>query len=353
MKGKDQVPMCPMYKSDPIQDLQFRSPDLRKICKVSNSLTFDHNSKTGFKEIGVVEPCELMEPIDVKENPALTAHQTSLRLVFAIANYFKKTWDSNKRHVIMHSGGKDSRLISMTLKLLEVEHGKDWLGEVLFVHHLEGKTDKLFKSVMKQSGWRDDQWHICGEDDPDKEDYFDYGNFKANANSFWPTTFRWWHEVIPLDEEKDWVDVWGSEGNSIGKLGKHTIDKFLGFHPYYSELFLAFNGFLCPYTSYDFVELNLQIPLKFKNHSAFPNKMRTLALKKLGDRLPYHVHHSYNFKLSTARKHHMKENYLASKFYHDFQSNNLVRNAKPWDKRMYSDDLDSKIYGLATMYEGI
>ena len=82
--------------------------------------------------------------------------------------------------------------------------------------------------------------------------------------------------------------------------------------------------------------------------------------EELGNELPFYIGHVYNLTISRKAAAQMEKDYHGSKFYAAFKDNSAVFNARPWDiylnnekKRIAHDDIDLKLYGLATMYEHI
>ena len=72
-----------------------------------------------------------------------------------------KAWDSSKYHVVFHSSGHDSRMISWAILELTEEHGKEWLGEILFFE-LNWETEQFHK-IMDAEGWGKDRRIVYNE----------------------------------------------------------------------------------------------------------------------------------------------------------------------------------------------
>lgn len=109
--------------------------------------------------------------------------QTEISGIEELYNVLKgvieKHWDPTKNHIIGHSSGYDSRIISQIIKELGEKHGDDWLGEVLYIETLgEGEG---FKRIMKEQGLRG---FVYNEGVP-PERYHDYSfNFKTFYQKF-------------------------------------------------------------------------------------------------------------------------------------------------------------------------
>lgn len=67
-------------------------------------------------------------------------------------------WALDKLHLVFHSGGYDSRIISAAIRRLYEEHGPEWLGAVRFV--CIGNECETAERVLKAEGW--DGWAYVG-----------------------------------------------------------------------------------------------------------------------------------------------------------------------------------------------
>ena len=65
-------------------------------------------------------------------------------------------WDTTRFHVVAHSGGVDSRILSTIIKELAEQHGREWLGDVLFVEN--GGEGEIFKRIMQTLRWNKKQY---------------------------------------------------------------------------------------------------------------------------------------------------------------------------------------------------
>lgn len=65
----------------------------------------------------------------------------------------EKVWDPDKLHLVGHSSGVDSRLMSKAISELTKKNGKEWAGEVLYVENMgEWKLFNQIKDVMGFKG---------------------------------------------------------------------------------------------------------------------------------------------------------------------------------------------------------
>ncbi len=142
-------------------------PEKLTLLPFDNKLTevLVYTNKTPFKEV---------MRVPYKESPEITALHNELEnckksdsdnfvqdIFNSLMNSIEYTWKSEKFHLIGHSSGYDSRIISHAIKLLTKKNGKEWLGDVLFVeNHGEGDS---FNEIMKVQGWDKSQYFCYNE----------------------------------------------------------------------------------------------------------------------------------------------------------------------------------------------
>jgi len=83
-----------------------------------------------------------------------------------IRNIIEQTWRQDAFHVVFHSSGYDSRIISAAIKYLLRENGKGWLGKGLLFLSNRWEAD-LFERIMRAQGWSEEYWlaYTDGNDD--------------------------------------------------------------------------------------------------------------------------------------------------------------------------------------------
>lgn len=157
-------------------------PDKLTIDTTYLARRFFTDCRTLFKEVEIVPPEEAETPdmraLWATPRPGERQQQTREELFAAIYERFRQiileSWTPGVQHVILHSSGYDSRILSWTLKRLHAEHGDDWLGRVLFLctpHERRG-----FREIMAYQGWQENQYHV--EDSPRPELHASLTDFK-------------------------------------------------------------------------------------------------------------------------------------------------------------------------------
>lgn len=92
--------------------------------------------------------------------------QTIIPLLYDLITYtIEQTWDAEAFHIVFHSSGWDSRIISSAIKRLVETNGKDWLGKgVLFLSNRWEASE--FEAIMQIQGWDKSQYWSYTQDSP-------------------------------------------------------------------------------------------------------------------------------------------------------------------------------------------
>ena len=136
---------------------------------------FDKRGITVFKEVSVLPFSEALSMwgelfytmIDRKENKEQLLERARSRLAREIFD----SWIPNCSHLVLHSSGLDSRMISWTIKELHKKYGDKWLGNVVFVCSKWESSE--FKKIMQYEGWNESQY-LCPYEELGPTDYYKY-----------------------------------------------------------------------------------------------------------------------------------------------------------------------------------
>jgi hypothetical protein len=117
-------------------------------------------------------------------------------IIDAVKTTLVELWDSTKAHVVFHSSGYDSRILSGCIRELGEARGSSWLGKVLFLSNRWEAAG--FYEIMRRQGWRTDQYLAYTEGQPD-EHYklaLDFDTFWYKHNAPIPMPGRlWWYLI--------------------------------------------------------------------------------------------------------------------------------------------------------------
>lgn len=358
------LPFPPVYYSKRTNEEDL---DLAALCSREPRLTLLRNE---FSEIGIRHSSEVMDQkqrhlvTTLEKDQSMTISSVSIQLVNALKSYFKKTWDSSHYHLVLCSGGLDSRIMSWILRDLREEMGRNWLGDIHFIcHHPEGT---IFKEAMKLQGWNQYEYSIHKETQNQSADYYDLGNWNDNPNAFCQIVLRFWDGVVPQHKEKETVLISGAAGGEIlhyplaRKLG-HLENRYNDLlqhmpapHVNFARFYANWHDVLFPFISYDYLNIAFRIPHKLfiRQTPRGADKIRIAMLSRWKDNIPCHIGHQYNFTPSQSRIKYIKSHYLGSKFYRDFKHIDYVKNAAPWKYKKIKE-YDTYLYSYAAMYEHV
>lgn len=178
-------------------------------------------------------------------------------------------WIPDRFHIILHSGGYDSRLISWTIRQLYQKNGADWLGDILFME-LEGEPNTL--DILIAEGWDKHQFVTYRDDLPiDSAAHHSRACEFENAwrrlnGGVWQSgrnityePIEWLQESgrIPADTNKlqGWIGILANDiaHALIGGPGLRWVFEKLLYHVY--TLFPTKGDWIFPYLSLDLIRV--------------------------------------------------------------------------------------------------
>jgi len=126
-----------------------------------------------FKEIELV-PVDKIETKEMKEIFEMRPIAGSMEesrfasgLIEKLMTAVERNWNLKPNHIVLHSSGRDSRVLSFIIRRLFNKLGEKWLGKVVFAcSKWEGRP---FKAIMNYEGWNQDQYFVVGENAKDDE----------------------------------------------------------------------------------------------------------------------------------------------------------------------------------------
>ena len=336
--------------------------DMREVCRHEHELTFNPNSITGFSEIGV-KPIQnlIINKREVEQDLSTYCAE----LIKILCEYLHDCYDPKMPHVFYASGGKDSRIIGACLMKLHNEEKLD-LGDLqLWCHAPE---HPIFLHHFQNMGYEPDMLHVWNEeiaDNPNAPDYFRYDDFSRNQNAFSGPIILF--DPIKATDRKKYALMGGLYGgelveyptngnpNGYRNSRKTTLGQWLYFMKYpmwhIMDQYASWGDILYPYQDMDYLTHIFNMPRKFLMDGN--DLIRLEMMKQLGLASDSYLSHKYNFNYSPEYRQSYQIAFQNSKFYRDYHEITLVQNANISDNLQNRDSMDMKIYGLATMYEGI
>lgn len=123
---------------------------IRKNLPVDISKQFmGYSCKTIFREVQINEYVPTQEIVEFLNSPIKQINDLS-ELYEEIKRAVYNTWNSSLVHILGHSSGYDSRLLSHIIKELTIEHGQEWAGKVYYVEVLGEEAN--FRKIMHAAG---------------------------------------------------------------------------------------------------------------------------------------------------------------------------------------------------------
>jgi len=383
-------PCYPIYSNSKVSDIDFI-----KVCNATPKLTlnpkyltknFQQHSveSTIFKEIRMLTPIEKIHPdfafvlSKEREPTPVSIGEFTKGLYLGIKDYFKTIWDPNQQKICHHSSGYDSRIISGILVHLRDEMGEDWIGNLHFRAHAP-ECDQ-FLQIMKHQRWKTDQYSIW-----DKPiEFYDVTQPEHAVNGFanYQVAMNFWKDIIPIGEEKNWVEISGSGGGEFAnyplihrKIRRKLLDfvfsirrkrhhcenenfnRYLNCFPDFntstSYRKIKFKALIRPYFSYSFLVVALNVQKRFYKQVPGSTDLIRHELLKLIDpellKIP-RLSHNYRFMMSEEHKKKLRDFWEASRLYSDYKHLKSVYNVDPTNIR---DRFTRKLFGFATCYEKI
>lgn len=241
-KKKKSVKRKPKIRKPKSQWMQFPTLfECRQTGKISHnqvdvlpkSLTLDPNfiarwrfkkTNTLFREMSIVSPKGAMTSSMrklFKERAGRIQEKSKSHLLKVLQGHLSaavaERWKPGMFHVILHSSGYDSRMLSWTIKTLYKKRGSAWLGDVMFLcTKWEGAC---FKLIMRCEKWKKSQYCVVGE--------------SARANEYYAPIYLnftdlWKHTNGPASKLNNigWYLIEGAE--KAGIVPEKNIQLFTG-----------------------------------------------------------------------------------------------------------------------------
>jgi len=215
-------------------------------------------------------------------------------LIEALKTHIEKTWSKKKHHLIQHSAGWDSRVLSSLIHQIYEERGDNWLGKISFV--CWGEECKILDKILKAEGW-EDHLATCLVRSGDRffETNFDFKTAwkKLNGYASYPINHPIWafdemQKLGKIPKETDKIQIWAASFfnellNLILKPTPPSLEEKF-FKKYYYCVYADFVAVLpC-----EFIQplLNTEI-FRFilKNKIKFNGELRPLLVKRLNKAL--------------------------------------------------------------------
>jgi len=185
--------------------------------------------KTLFKEIDIVPYTEFIpEEYNFKfKNNKIGKEEVCERFISALTNSVKNNWDNSKFHVVQHSMGVDSTVLSCIIKRLYDSGGIG--GEIFFMcYEPEGI---IFRKIMEHEGWPEKNYGIYNEGAPGRE-YSKKALTMSEAWKMFDCVWKWpmWNRVWAVEEFREKGIIPMNDGD-IQYHGAGGVDELVRSNP--------------------------------------------------------------------------------------------------------------------------
>jgi len=162
-------------------------------------------------------------------------------LVETLKCFIEEKWSRDKHHLIQHSSGWDSRIMSSIIRQIYEERGDCWLGDASFVAW--GHETDLAAKIIEIEGWNVSLFTPLPKD----EHYFNYGLDFSYAwrglngvagypinNPDWAFNMLRKRGIIPEDPERTqvWAASWFNEMFNAIMCPEPFEERFIKFYYY-------------------------------------------------------------------------------------------------------------------------
>jgi len=186
------------HRSIYVDDVVGKHLTLRR--NLSNPFSRRRNTQTPFFEIGIVPPAKVVSKavrrlmVAKIERKRVSDQVFAKRVFTAMCSAVERAWKPGALHIVQHSSGWDSRLISLAIRHLAAVKGENWLGNVLFLE-LSGEGP-AFKRIIRVQGWSDEIAHVWNEGAPPREHHllaFEFSQAWRRLNGWcaYPINANW------------------------------------------------------------------------------------------------------------------------------------------------------------------
>jgi hypothetical protein len=337
-----------------VQDRDLKTV-IRHYIKTTGNNPIIHKEKvSGFSHIDVMAKLNhSISPV----SPIKTFDLLIGQLILSLQTTIRKHYDNHAQYLFFLSGGLDSRILLWVLESLADEID---VSKITFVTH-EPEIDHAERAMRQFPKLRECPFIRWTE-----PYWIDTFGFQAGFLGF-PLRFH------PSDlDPAQYILLGGSYHGEMFEYPSSTLSRTWfgtryineGLYHYYMGLpNLGMNQSLSyykdvffPYLSRDYLQIvfsmspNLFIP----SDRGYGDHIRQSILKRFGDTVEVFRGHSYNVQFLDDIKNQAKKAWQNSQFFNTYSQHiGQVRVSQPWVFLHDKNNINSKLYGLASTLEGI
>lgn len=251
--------------------------------------------QTPFEKVSILSPPFQSFPTHVRKE--ISFDEFAQGVFEIVCNTIEGYWNPAKPHVIPHSSGHDSNLISLALHYLREKNGDKWFGDTVFVE-CDGEHNG-FQQIMEILQFDNTIFARTSSADEVREPSLNFENAWYRTNSTPMPINIWFESFLLLDEDlskmKDYQFIIGYGANEIKssiEMG-HTPSQYVNqqYYSIYSNVPLP-SDCLVPFMSLDFIQYVFEHGWQFGDYRA--NVLYTLDPRMKGiERMSWEHKFSY------------------------------------------------------------
>jgi len=325
--------------------------NLREACKEADTLTLNFTKMSGFNEID--DKSSTINVVNENMIVGETFEEMASDLIIIIKRVLKENWNSQQRHCILMSAGRNSRIIMMCLQYLQQE-GLD-LGDYEIVTH---QHEHIYaRDICNELGFPLERLHIWREETVNRPDHYRFAELDCQPNACRGPV------LYPFEKDYDYSNnvlvAFGMAGaiflypynRNWNNLSMEILNRKQNEGFIFADQFNQWRWegrILNPFIHFDLLGYMCSIPNCIYNKK-YTDIIRNTILQQLGGtQVPLIYGHKYNTQFSQMTKNRIKNFYNTSKFYNKFKFK-----AQPELHFNNNHNTDMKALGLALMYEGV
>lgn len=283
----------------------------------------------------------------------------------ALRDYWVSVLDPDEQYLIFHSGGYDSR--SLSLSLMELRDSGHPMPEIHFRCHQP--EEPMFLEIMKRQGWDKSQYSVY---EGPAEDYYDIGRKDRPLNGWqhYNQQLNFWGDIAP--NEKEWILITGLGGemykylaldvkHKTARVKNRNLNLLIDHYPhegqwegYWRRLF---KELLMPFWSYRYLSVSTTAnpafcePYKDTDSVRWSFTESYKATHGIDCANIEYGRHDYSWSISEKRKQQMRDDYYTSAFHKDY--GHRLGHMEFFDLKPGSASwhYDSCVWGFMTCYD--
>ena len=305
--------------------------------------------ETPFKGIRFVDPKKLIT-INPSTRYGIDIFDFAMLIRDALHRYWLSVLKPDEKYLFFHSGGYDSRVLS--LSLMELRESRDDLTRNIHFR-CHQPEEPMFLEIMRRQGWDKSQYSVY---EGPQEDYYDIGRMDRPLNGWqhFNQQMNFWSDIAP--DEKQWTLITGVGGELFKFIAKNrpikhkrvdneALNWLIDAYPFEGQWEgywrRIFKELLLPYWSFEYLMVACSVDPRICIEVKDTDSVRAVITVSYMDthnvdcRNIEYGRHDYSWNISEKRKQEMRDAFYTSDLYKDMELGtydffNNIYNAQLW-----------------------